>query len=96
LHALIVLSVAKSLRLRMIAKGVENETQMRFLRTHQCDEIQGYYFSKPLTVDNIADQLRATIRLRRLWHKRAASKRDKRQLRGEFYNGNRICTFGVR
>jgi EAL domain-containing protein (putative c-di-GMP-specific phosphodiesterase class I) len=58
LHALIVLSVAKSLRLKMIAKGVENETQMRFLRTHQCDEIQGYYFSKPLTVDNIADQLR--------------------------------------
>jgi EAL domain-containing protein (putative c-di-GMP-specific phosphodiesterase class I) len=41
----------------MIAKGVENEAPMRFLRTHQCDEIQGYYFSKPLTVDNIADKL---------------------------------------
>jgi EAL domain-containing protein (putative c-di-GMP-specific phosphodiesterase class I) len=32
---------------------------MSFLRAHQCDEIQGYYFSKPLTVDATADKLRA-------------------------------------
>jgi EAL domain-containing protein (putative c-di-GMP-specific phosphodiesterase class I) len=31
---------------------------MSFLRTHQCDEIQGYYFSKPLAVDKVADKLR--------------------------------------
>jgi EAL domain-containing protein (putative c-di-GMP-specific phosphodiesterase class I) len=43
----------------VIAEGVENEAQMSFLRAHQCDEIQGYYFSKPLAADEIADKLRA-------------------------------------
>jgi diguanylate cyclase (GGDEF)-like protein/PAS domain S-box-containing protein len=53
-----IISMAKSLRLKVIAEGVENEAQMSFLRSHQCDEIQGYYFSKPLAVDKVADKLR--------------------------------------
>jgi EAL domain-containing protein (putative c-di-GMP-specific phosphodiesterase class I) len=53
-----IISMAKSLNLRVIAEGVEDEAQMTFLRAHQCDEIQGYYFSKPLTVDKVADKLR--------------------------------------
>ena len=53
-----IISLAKSLRLKVIAEGVENEAQMSFLRAHQCDEIQGYYFSKPLAVDKVADKLR--------------------------------------
>jgi len=53
-----IISMAKSLNLKVIAEGVENEAQMSFLRAHQCDEIQGYYFSKPLTVDKAADKLR--------------------------------------
>jgi diguanylate cyclase (GGDEF)-like protein/PAS domain S-box-containing protein len=53
-----IISMAKSLNLKVIAEGVENEGQMSFLRAHQCDEIQGYYFSKPLTVDKVADKLR--------------------------------------
>ena len=52
--------MAKSLHLKVIAEGVEDEAQMSFLRAQQCDEIQGYYFSKPLTVDNVADILRST------------------------------------
>lgn len=56
-----IISMAKSLKLKVIAEGVENEAQMSFLRTHQCDEIQGYYFSKPLMVDKIADKLRGDI-----------------------------------
>jgi diguanylate cyclase (GGDEF)-like protein/PAS domain S-box-containing protein len=56
-----IISMAKSLRLKVIAEGVENESQMSFLRTHQCDEIQGYYFSKPLTVDKVSDKLRNTL-----------------------------------
>jgi len=55
-----IISMAKSLKLKVIAEGVEDEAQMSFLRAHQCDEIQGYYFSKPLTVDKIADKLRCT------------------------------------
>jgi diguanylate cyclase (GGDEF)-like protein/PAS domain S-box-containing protein len=53
-----IISMAKSLHLKVIAEGVENEAQMSFLRSHQCDEIQGYYFSKPLAVDKVADKLR--------------------------------------
>jgi EAL domain-containing protein (putative c-di-GMP-specific phosphodiesterase class I) len=53
-----IISMAKSLNLKVIAEGVENEAQMSFLRAHECDEIQGYYFSKPLAVDQVADKLR--------------------------------------
>jgi diguanylate cyclase (GGDEF)-like protein/PAS domain S-box-containing protein len=53
-----IISMAKSLNLRVIAEGVEDEAQMTFLRVNRCDEIQGYYFSKPLAVDNVADKLR--------------------------------------
>ena len=55
-----IISMAKSLRLKVIAEGVENEAQMSFLRGKQCDEIQGYYFSKPLTTAETADTLRGT------------------------------------
>ncbi len=55
-----IISMAKTLHLKVIAEGVEDEAQMAFLRAHQCDEIQGYYFSKPLTVDMVADKLRCT------------------------------------
>jgi EAL domain-containing protein (putative c-di-GMP-specific phosphodiesterase class I) len=53
-----IISMAKSLNLKVIAEGVEDEAQMSFLRTHQCDEIQGYYFSKPLAVDKVPGKLR--------------------------------------
>ena len=53
-----IISMAKSLHLKVIAEGVEDEEQMSFLRAHECDEIQGYYFSKPLAVDKVADKLR--------------------------------------
>ncbi len=54
-----IISMAKSLNLKVIAEGVEDEAQMSFLRAHDCDEIQGYYFSKPLMVDKAADKLRS-------------------------------------
>jgi diguanylate cyclase (GGDEF)-like protein/PAS domain S-box-containing protein len=53
-----IISMARGLNLKVIAEGVENEQQMSFLRAHHCDEIQGYYFSKPLTVDDVAAKLR--------------------------------------
>jgi diguanylate cyclase (GGDEF)-like protein/PAS domain S-box-containing protein len=53
-----IISMAKSLRLKVIAEGVENEAQLSFLKEHHCDGIQGYYFSQPLAVDKVADKLR--------------------------------------
>jgi EAL domain-containing protein (putative c-di-GMP-specific phosphodiesterase class I) len=55
-----IIGMAKSLNLRVIAEGVENEAQMSFLRAHHCDEIQGYYFSRPLSADAVADKIRST------------------------------------
>ena len=53
-----IIGMAKSLNLKVIAEGVETEAQMSLLRADKCDEIQGYYFSKPLAVDKVADKLR--------------------------------------
>jgi diguanylate cyclase (GGDEF)-like protein/PAS domain S-box-containing protein len=46
-HAII--AMAHALKLKVIAEGVETEDQFIFLREHGCDEIQGYYFSRPLS-----------------------------------------------
>jgi EAL domain-containing protein (putative c-di-GMP-specific phosphodiesterase class I) len=56
-----IISLGRSLNLKVIAEGVETEEQMSFLREHQCDEIQGYYFSKPLTTAETVDKLRGTL-----------------------------------
>jgi diguanylate cyclase (GGDEF)-like protein/PAS domain S-box-containing protein len=52
-----IIGLGRSLNLKVIAEGVEDEAQMSFLRAHQCDEIQGYYFSRPLTVVAVAEKL---------------------------------------
>jgi EAL domain-containing protein (putative c-di-GMP-specific phosphodiesterase class I) len=61
-----IIGMAKSLNIKVIAEGVENEEQMAFLRAHQCDEIQGYYLSKPLAADKVADKLRGDTPQRRV------------------------------
>jgi len=50
--------MASSLGMRTIAEGVETPEQLAFLRLHGCDEVQGYYFSKPLTAQAFAQYLR--------------------------------------
>ncbi|HEY4382341.1 MAG TPA: EAL domain-containing protein [Acidobacteriaceae bacterium] len=53
-----ILSLAKSMHLKVIAEGVENEGQMAFLRGQACDQIQGHYFSEPLSASDVAILLR--------------------------------------
>jgi diguanylate cyclase (GGDEF)-like protein len=53
-----ILALARGLGLRVVAEGVETAEQLQFLRARACDEIQGYYFSRPLE----AAQLAALIR----------------------------------
>ena len=55
-----IINMAKSLKLKVIAEGVENEAQISFLREHQCDEIQGYFFSKPIKAAEVTEKLRSS------------------------------------
>jgi diguanylate cyclase (GGDEF)-like protein len=48
-----VISLGQKLNLRVIAEGVETEDQVTFLRENNCDEMQGYHFSKPIPAPGI-------------------------------------------
>jgi EAL domain-containing protein (putative c-di-GMP-specific phosphodiesterase class I) len=54
-----VISLGQKLNLRVIAEGVETEAQAAFLRENNCDEMQGYFFSKPLPAAGIEELIRA-------------------------------------
>ncbi|CAN7305395.1 EAL domain-containing protein [Pseudoduganella sp. LjRoot289] len=60
---LAILGMARSLKLNVIAEGVETPAQLAFLRRHHCDEIQGYLFSKPLPVAALEALLLQDLRL---------------------------------
>ena len=52
-----VISMARSLKLRVVAEGVETLEQVAFLQAHQCDEAQGFYFSRPVLPQQFAKLL---------------------------------------
>lgn len=59
-----IIMMAKNLKLTVIAEGVETKAQAAFLQKKQCDQIQGFYFSKPLEADQICKLLhRQTVKV---------------------------------
>ncbi len=53
-----IITLAHSLNFKVIAEGVETAQQLAFLREHECDEMQGYFFSKPLPPDAFTNLLK--------------------------------------
>jgi len=56
-----IIAMGKTLSLTVVAEGVETLEQMDFLKDHSCDEMQGYYFSKPIVPEQFADLLRKHV-----------------------------------
>ena len=54
---LTIIAIARNLKLRVIAEGVETGEQLAYLHGHGCDEIQGYYYSPPLPPEEAASLL---------------------------------------
>jgi diguanylate cyclase (GGDEF)-like protein len=52
-----IISMARSLKLRVVAEGVETQQELEFLQVHECDEAQGYYFGRPVLPQRFAGLL---------------------------------------
>lgn len=57
-----IISMAGSLGLQVIAEGVETVEQLLYLKEHGCDEIQGYYYSKPLNSNDFEQFVRSHVK----------------------------------
>jgi diguanylate cyclase (GGDEF)-like protein/PAS domain S-box-containing protein len=53
-----IIRMGRSLNLRVVAEGVESAEDMKFLRAHDCDEAQGFYFSRPVPAEELGEMLR--------------------------------------
>ena len=54
-----IIAVAHNLGLSVTAEGVEEKSQLEFLRELQCEEVQGYLFSRPLKAEDLAQLLKS-------------------------------------
>jgi diguanylate cyclase (GGDEF)-like protein/PAS domain S-box-containing protein len=66
-----IIRMGRSLNLRVVAEGVESAEDMKFLRAHDCDEAQGFYFSPPVP----AEQLEELLKKRQFHWKKSARSR---------------------
>lgn len=56
-----IINLAQNLNFKVVAEGVENRDQVEFLKARECDFIQGYYYSKPVSGSNFSSLLRSDI-----------------------------------
>ena len=52
--------MAKKLNMRVVAEGVETKEQYLYLKNNQCDQMQGYYFSRPVDSATMTQMLTKT------------------------------------
>ncbi|MET0125448.1 MAG: GGDEF domain-containing phosphodiesterase, partial [Pseudomonas caspiana] len=60
-----IIAMAHSLGLKVVAEGVETQAQLDFLRSNDCDEVQGYLISRPIEADALAGVLKENVN--RVW-----------------------------
>ena len=58
-----IIAMSRNLNLNVIAEGVETQAQFDFLKEKKCDQIQGYWFSKPKPVNEIEFMLKESFNL---------------------------------
>ena len=56
-----IIAMAHSLELKVVAEGVEEASQLAFLKAQQCDEVQGYLISRPINAAALGDLLRSDV-----------------------------------
>ena len=61
----LIIDIAKYLRLKVVAEGVETEGQLSLLKNAGCDLVQGYYFSRPVPADEFEEMIRKDLALER-------------------------------
>jgi EAL domain-containing protein (putative c-di-GMP-specific phosphodiesterase class I) len=57
-----IIAMGKSLNLTVVAEGVETQEQKTFLQERDCDEMQGFFFSKPIPSGEFAELLRKHVK----------------------------------
>ena len=65
------MSIGKSLSMRVVAEGVESGSQAEILDKLSCDELQGYYFAKPMAREDVASYLAPVAEVRDTSRRRA-------------------------
>lgn len=63
-----IISMAHSLKLKVVAEGVEDCDQLHFLKARGCDEVQGYYLAKPMSAEEFATTLGGSLKKRNHRH----------------------------
>jgi len=58
-----IIGMAKNLKLNVIAEGIETSQQLEFLKKHQCDQAQGFYFGRPCPAKEFSEKLKSSTKL---------------------------------